>query len=88
MAEQPDSSGPSAIELVRAQLVGDELRCTVVNPFDDPSLWGVVLADLARVVAQKFQEHEGKDPDATLRSIRDAFEQTLSEPAPTEGLND
>lgn len=88
MAEQPDSSSPTAIELVRAQLVGDELRCTVVNAFEDPSQWGVVLADLARVVAQKFQEHEGLEPDATLRSIRDAFEQTLNEPAPMEGLND
>jgi hypothetical protein len=89
MPEPPASPAPEVIDLVRVELTpSDELRCTiVVNALEDPSQWGLVLADLARVVAQKFQEFEGRDPKATLRAIRDGFDEELNSTGPGERPN-
>jgi hypothetical protein len=66
---------------VRAWLVGEALECSVrAGVFEDPALWGAVLADLARYVAAGLQQDEGKDPAETLRLIREAFEQELAAP--------
>lgn len=68
-----------AVEIARAWLAGDELDCSVrAGVFEEPSLWGAVLADLARYVAVGLQQEEGKDPAETLRLIREAFEQELA----------
>lgn len=71
-----------AVELVRAWLVHEELQCFVrAGVFEDVALWGTVLADLARYVAEGLQQEEGRDPADTLRIIRQAFENDLSTPA-------
>lgn len=67
-----------AVELMRAWLVGDALECSVrAGVFEEPALWGAVLADVARYVAMGLQQEEGKPPDETIRLIRAAFEQEL-----------
>jgi hypothetical protein len=69
-----------AVELVRAWLNGESLECYVrAGVFADAALWGTVLADLARYVAQGLKEEEGKDEAETLRVIREAFIVELKE---------
>jgi hypothetical protein len=70
-----------AVELLRAWLVGESLECSVrAGIFADPALWGAVLADITRYVAQGLQEEEGKDPAETMRLIGEAFAQELATP--------
>lgn len=70
-----------AVEIARAWLADDTLACSVrAGVFEDLSLWGAVLADLARYIAVGLHQEEGKDPDETLRQIRQAFEQELAAP--------
>jgi hypothetical protein len=78
----PDTAGdPSAVELLRAWLVGDTLQCALrADVFEDPASWGEVLADLARHVASAVGEDSGADPEATLGLIREAFVQELAAP--------
>jgi hypothetical protein len=76
----PDAAGdPSAMEVLRAWLIGDALHCSLrANVFEDPALWGAVLADFARYVARGLEQSEGIDPDATLRAIREVFAEELT----------
>lgn len=63
-----------AVEVVRAWFVGEELQCAVrAGVFEEPAMWGSLLADLARYVAQGVQQDDGRDPAATLAAIREAF---------------
>jgi hypothetical protein len=82
MSDPANPSGPAPIELLRAQLVGDELHCALgseLDIFDDgPGAWGGVLAHLARAVAQSLASDDGLDQDKILEDICDAFNQELN----------
>jgi hypothetical protein len=81
MSELP-TPPEGAVELLRAWLEGDALECSVrAGVFENPALWGAVLADLARYVALGVQQEDGTDPDETLRVVREAFAQELDSPA-------
>jgi hypothetical protein len=72
---------PDATELLRVWIVNQELECSLFpGVFDDPTIWGVVLADLARNVAKGLHDTEGKDLEATLKQIVDSFNQEIANP--------
>lgn len=74
----------NAVELLRAWLVGESLECSVrPGAFEDPALWGAVLADLARYVAMGLEKEENRKAEQTLAVIREAFLEELDRP-PTE----
>jgi hypothetical protein len=77
----PDAANdPTAMEVLRAWLIGDALHCSLdAGVFEDPASWGAVLADLARHISRALQESDGSDPQATLRAIRDTFAEELTE---------
>jgi hypothetical protein len=69
------------IELLSVELVGDDELHIAMGPadlFEDPAVWGEVLANVARQVAQFMQQREARDPDATLRAIAGKFNQELA----------
>ncbi|MFO0845437.1 MAG: DUF5076 domain-containing protein [Gemmataceae bacterium] len=75
---EPHTPPDGDVEIARAWLSGDTLGCSVrAGVFEEPALWGAVLADLARFVAVGLQQEEGKDPADTLRQIREAFGREL-----------
>ena len=79
MSEQSETPA-DAVDLLRAWLVGDELECEVRPAvFDDPAVWGNVLADIARHVAYGLQQEESRDPGDTLRVILETFKEELSD---------
>jgi hypothetical protein len=82
LSAPPDAAGdPSAVELLRAWLVGDTLQCSLRSDvFEDPASWGAVLADLARYLASAAEQDSGADPGATVALIRDAFVGELTAP--------
>ena len=48
--------------------------------WDDPFVWGMMLADLAQHVANAYEQMEGRNRDETLRRIRAGFEAELEAP--------
>ncbi len=79
MSEQPTPSA-DPVDLLRVWLIGDDLECEVrAAVFDNPALWGNVLADLARHVAFGLQQEESRDPGDTLRAILETFTEELSD---------
>jgi hypothetical protein len=51
-----------------------------VGTWNDPAAWGLVLADLARHVANSYQQDAGLDPLKTLERIKAALYAELTSP--------
>jgi Domain of unknown function (DUF5076) len=67
-----------AFELVRAWVAQGDLHVSLqMGGWDDPTAWGVVLADLVRHVARFYQEQKRLNPQATIARVRDAMDAEL-----------
>jgi len=72
---------PRASELLRAWVANNGLVCSLrPEIWDDPANWGILLADVARHVANAIEELNGSDPEETLAAIQDLFNRELSNP--------
>jgi Domain of unknown function (DUF5076) len=60
----------------------------LIGTWDDPVAWGIVLADLARHVANGYEQDKGPDRSETLQRIRVAMTAELDDPTdnPTGNL--
>lgn len=88
MANNRDLGVPSevtqdsnAAEVIRAWVANGGLVCAV-RPlqWQNPAAWGLVLADVARHVANAVRDEVGTEPSATLESIRNMFNKELVAP--------
>src|ERR1700759_918405 len=67
-----------AFELVRAWVAQGELHVSLqMGGWDDPTAWGVVLADLVRHVARFYDEQKHLRPEQTIARVRDAMDAEL-----------
>ena len=81
---------PKAFELVRAWVAQGELHVSMqMGGWDDPTAWGVVLADLVRHVARFYAEQKQLRPEQTIARVRDAMDAELDgeEEAPEERVH-
>ena len=68
-------------EILRAWLVDQSLHCSLrPTAFDNASPWGLVLADVAKHVANALYEEHGFAVDDTLDSIRYMFNAEMLNP--------
>jgi len=47
---------------------------------DERDAWGILMADMARHVANAHETEYGRDPRETLQLIREAFEREILKP--------
>jgi Domain of unknown function (DUF5076) len=83
------SADEKATEVLRAWVANEGLICSLrPTQWKDSSAWGIVLADVARHVANAFHEASGDDPAATVARIRKLFNDELRDPTdePTGGF--
>jgi Domain of unknown function (DUF5076) len=70
-----------ARELLRVWLAGDKQHVSVrVGVWDDPAAWGLMLADLARHVANSYHQDKGFDRVKALERIKAGLDAELSSP--------
>ena len=82
---EPLSMPPSAkqiggAELLRVGIVGDRVGVSLRRGFDDPRVWGDLLAGVARDVARMYAADLKIDADAALKQILDTFATSLQTP--------
>ncbi len=71
----------AAHELVRGWLIDNRLVCSLFpTAFENPAVWGVLLADVAHHIASALVESEGANRGAVLAAIRRAFEVEMRTP--------
>jgi hypothetical protein len=72
---------PEAAEMVRAWVAKKTLHCTLrIGVWKDAGTWGILLADMARHVANAHHEQDGADVEACLKRIRAAFVAEMDSP--------
>ncbi len=67
------------LEVLRAAVIDGGLHVTLRRAFDDPSAWGVLLADVAHQVARVYGQEGDKEEDV-LTKIRAAFATEVDTP--------
>jgi hypothetical protein len=72
---------PNSAELLRVWLAGGGQQISMrLGGWDDPAGWGLLLADLARHVANVYQQSKGFDQFKTLQRIKAALDAELTSP--------
>jgi len=70
-----------AIEVVRAWVVHDQLFCSLrPESWDEVGSWGILLADVARHVANALAEDKGLSREDSIRRIRELFDAEMDRP--------
>lgn len=67
---QAAGSDPKAFELLRVWVANRQQHVSLrTGVWEDPAAWGIMLADLARHIAEAYRREEGRDFDATLQRV-------------------
>ncbi|MCU1265249.1 MAG: hypothetical protein JWM21_1567 [Acidobacteria bacterium] len=83
------SASASSVEILRAWQVNDSLHVSLKSDaWKEANAWGLVLADIARHVADALRQTSGINVDDTLDEIRYMFNAELLNPTdePTGGF--
>ncbi len=72
---------PNSLEVLRAWVANNGLHVSIRGSvWEDPAAWGVLLADLARHVANMFQQEHNFDPQEVLARVGAALAAELTSP--------
>jgi Domain of unknown function (DUF5076) len=85
----PAKRDPQSVEMMRTWIAEGRVHVALNIGFweqpergvDERDAWGVLLADLARHIANAHEEEYGRDPRETLVAIREAFEREIEKPS-------
>lgn len=84
LAPPAAEADPKAIEVVRVWAAQGGQHVSI-NPFvwKNPQAWGIMLADLARHLANAYQQELGLEPKDTLSKITELLMAELTNPTDT-----
>ncbi|MGP0059298.1 MAG: DUF5076 domain-containing protein [Beijerinckiaceae bacterium] len=72
---------PKSFELLRVWVANKGQHVSLrAGVWDDPAAWGIMLADLARHIANSYQQDKGIDRLKTLKRITAALDAELASP--------
>jgi hypothetical protein len=75
----PDAlANDQAVEVLRAFVVDGGLSIAFTRAFDDPSMWGMLLVDIARHAARAYDKGGAMDEADALARITEMFNAELS----------
>lgn len=76
------SSDEKAAEILRLWIRSDGANIAVLKPdaLADPAMWGLLLADVARHVADALASSRDGDSKATLDRVRKGFDAEMANP--------
>ena len=77
----PQAFSAEAQETLRAWIVDGGLHVSMMKSFDDPMVWGVLLADVARHAARIYAQEDGDTSEADVAAlIAQTFMSEISQP--------
>ena len=80
------ANDPQSQEMLRAWIADQGLHCSLrVGVWQDQDMdeawaWGILLADVAKHVANALEESTGKDPRETMQAIKESFGTEVHKP--------
>ena len=69
-----------AHEVLRAWIVGEGLQVSMQPAFDDPSVWGILLVDVARHAARMYADQGELSFEQALARIRFLWDAETNKP--------
>ena len=76
----PEALAQGGIEVLRAFIVEGKLEVSLRRAFEEPDLWGMLIADVARHAARVFATETEMSEEQVLATIRAMFDAELDEP--------
>ena len=70
----PDAHEHGGVEVLRAFVVNNGLSISLQRAFEEPGVWGVLFADVARHVARAFAKETDMSEAEVLQQIRQMFD--------------
>ena len=72
---QPAENDPRAVEMLRVWAAGGLQHVSIATGlWHDPGNWGIMLVDLAKHIANAYEQADGTNRAKTLRRIKDGFD--------------
>ena len=72
---------PDSLEVLRVWIANRQQHVTLnIGVWRDPAIWGIFLVDLARHLANAYQQESGMDFNKTLARIKDGFYAEMNSP--------
>ena len=81
MSDVPPEIPENAVQLLRAWADEGSLIIELDLVWEDPSNWGLFLADVTRHIAMTHAEENGAEPQQVLDSIVNALQDELENPS-------
>ena len=71
----------NSVEVLRAWIAHNQQHISLnTGVWDDPAVWGIFLVDLARHLANAYQQEHGMDFNGTVARIKWAFDAEMNSP--------
>lgn len=83
----PDVEAQGGTEILRLFISRGALSLTMQRAFDEPHMWGRLLAELAMQVSQVYARETSRDPEEALGEIRAALDAAFDSIASQGRLN-
>lgn len=71
---------PSSVEVMSAWVVGGDLHVALQRAFDEPDVWGILLADVARHAARVYAQEGVMTEAEALERIRMLWSAEMGSP--------
>lgn len=87
----PASKDMRAIEILRVWATGGKQHVSLApGLWNDPANWGIMLVDLAKHIANAYEETSGMDRASALERLKAGFDAEWGSPTdtPTGGIAD
>lgn len=72
-----------ATEVLRAFVLDGGLSIAFMRAFEEPAMWGLLLAEIARHAARAYASESDYDEEQALGHIIDRLKSELDQPTPT-----
>jgi hypothetical protein len=76
----PAAQESGGTEVLRAVIVENRLEVSLRRAFEEPELWGMLIADVARHAARVYATESELSEDEALEKVRAMFDAELDEP--------
>jgi hypothetical protein len=67
-------------EVLRAAIANDQLHVSLRRAFDEPEVWGVLLADVARHIGRIYARETSMREDQVVEKVCAMFEAEMARP--------
>ena len=87
LAVPPPALEQGGYEVLRAAIANDQLHVSLRRAFEEPEVWGVLLADVIRHIADIYAREISMREDEVVEKVYAMFEAEMARPTDVGATN-